>query len=72
TRAISALQIASSASAMLPPSPSCQLTSMVSSTFRADQAEEAKIYEDHEFEEDAPQDATPEIAGLRPLSRVYG
>ncbi|KAK3721735.1 target of SBF [Vermiconidia calcicola] len=67
-RAISAPQFASSPPAMLPPrpqspispTPAVNLTSTFSSTFRADQAEEVKVYEDHDSEEDAPHDATPE------------
>lgn len=64
-RAISAPQFASSPPALLPhrpqspisPSP---LNTTFSSTFRVDQQEEVQVYEDHDSEEDAPHDATPE------------
>ncbi|KAK5175561.1 target of SBF [Saxophila tyrrhenica] len=65
-RTISAPQFASSPPAMLPPprlqspiSPS-PLHATFTSTFRADQ-EEVQVYEDHDSEEDAPHDPTPEL-----------
>lgn len=67
-RAVSAPQFASSPPAMLPrrphspisPTPALNLTSTFASTFRADQGEEVQVYEDHDSEEDAPHDPTPE------------
>ena len=68
-RAVSVPQFASSPPAMLPPrpqspvspTPALNLTSF-SSTFRADQGDEVQVYEDHDSEEDAPHDLTPELA----------
>ena len=65
-RAISAPQFASSPPAVLPPrpqspispTPALNFTSTFTSTFRAD--DEVKVYEDHDSEEDAPHDPTPE------------
>jgi hypothetical protein len=64
-RAVSAPQFASSPPAMLPPRPQSPisptpLNATFTSTFRADQQEEVKVYEDHDSEEDAPHDPTPE------------
>ena len=74
-RAISAPQFASSPPAMLPPRPQSPISpsplrSTFASTFRADQQEEVKVYEDQDSEEDAPHDATPDLvmAGSPTLS----
>ncbi len=67
-RAVPAPVFASSPPAMLPPrlqspvSPS-PIHNTFSSTFHGDQ-EEVKVYEDHDSEEDAPHDATPELFPL--------
>lgn len=67
-RVISAPQFESSPPIMLPPrpqspispSPALNLSSTFTSTFRADSGDEVKVYEDHDSDEDAPHDPTPE------------
>jgi hypothetical protein len=76
-RAVSAPQIASSPPVLLPPrpqspvspTPALNFTSTFTSTFRADSADEVKVYEDHDSEEDAPHDPTPEPDGAEPASQ---
>lgn len=66
-RNVSAPEFASSPPPFLPalphspksPTPAVNLTSTFSSTFRADDAEEVQVYEDHQSDEDAPHDLTP-------------
>ena len=73
-RAISAPQFASSPPAVLPPrpqspispTPALNFASTFTSTFRADSGDEVKVYEDHDSEEDAPHDATPELDAMEP------
>ena len=75
-RAISAPQFASSPPIMLPPrpqspispTPALNLSSTFASTFRADAEDEVKVYEDHDSEEDAPHDPTPEPESIEALS----
>lgn len=67
-RVVSAPQFASSPPALLPPRPqspvsptrALDFTSTFTSTFRADSGDEVQVYEDHDSEEDAPHDPTPE------------
>lgn len=65
-RAVSGPQFASSPPAMLPPRPRSPISpspfnATFTSTFCADQ-EEVQVYEDHDSEEDAPHDETPELS----------
>lgn len=77
-RAVSAPQFASSPPPYLPPrphspvspTPGLNLTSTFSSTFRADQPDEVKVYEDHSSDEDAPHDPTPEPGNAASPSRA--
>jgi hypothetical protein len=64
-RNTSTAHFASSPPAMLPPRPQSPisptpLTTTFSSTFHVDPQEEVHVYEDHDSEEDAPHDPTPE------------
>ena len=76
-RAISAPQIASSPPVLLPPrpqspvspTPALNFTSTFASTFRTDASEEVKVYGDHDSEEDAPHDPTPEPDVVEPASQ---